>query len=139
MTSLTSKLDTHDASIKSIITTSRDTITNVINGVNNNVTQQGNTIKNAINTSGCVKSVQVINLDVVDSHKSRSVNISAVNMNKTILLIDACSTTSAMSFESTAKLTSNTSIAITSCGSSYDHTISGPISGSVIIQVVEFY
>ena len=139
MTSLTSKLDTHDASIKSIITTSRDTITNVINGVNNNVTQQGNTLKNVINTSGCVKNVQVITLDHVDSHSPRSVNISAVNMNKTILLIDACSTTTGISFESTAKLTSNTSIAITSCGSSYDRTISGPISGTVIIQVVEFY
>ena len=139
MTSLTSKLDTHDASIKSIITTSRNTITNVINGVNNNVTQQGNTLKNAINTSGCVKSVQVITLDVVASHKSRSVNISAVNMNKTILLIDTCSTTTGMSFEATAKLTSNTSIDITADGSCYDHTTTGPISGTVIIQVVEFY
>lgn len=139
MTSLTSKLDTHDASIKSIITTSRDTITNVINGVNNNVTQQGNTLKNAINTSGCLKSVQVINL--VDVHVyETSVNISAVNMNKTILLIDTCSTTKGMNFESTARLTSNTSIVITSHGSSYcEHTLSGPFSGTVNIQVVEFY
>ena len=139
MTSLTSKLDTHDASIKSIITTSRDTITNVINGVNNNVTQQGNMLKNAINTSGCVKSVQVITLDYVNDYRSRSVNISAVNMNKTILLIDTCSTTKGMSFESAARLTSNTSIVITTHGSSYDHTMSGPITGTVIIQVVEFY
>ena len=138
MTSLTSKLDTHDASIKSIITTSRDTITNVINGVNNNVTQQGNTLKNAINTSGCIKSIQVITIDIKKSG-STTVYISTVNVNKTILLIDTCSIAPGMSFESTAKLTSNTSITITSYGSSYDRNNGGPIHGTGIIQVVEFY
>ena len=138
MTSLTSKLDTHDASIKSIITTSRDTITNVINGVNNNVTQQGNTLKNAINTSGCVKSVQVIDFDIKEPGPT-TVYISTVNVNKTILLIDTCSIASGMSFESTAKLTSNTSITIRSYGTPYDKDQIGPIHGTGIIQVVEFY
>ena len=138
MATLTSKIDSHDASIKSIITTSRDTITNVINGVNNNVTQQGNTLKNVINTSGCVKNVQVIDFDIKESGQT-TVYISTVNVNKTILLIDTCSTEYGMSFVSTAKLTSNTSITITSCGSGYDRHYNGPIHGIGIIQVVEFY
>ena len=95
-------------------------------------------MKNVIDTRGCVKNVQVIDFDIKESGPT-TVYISAVNVNKTILLIDTCSTEHGMSFGSTAKLTSNTSITIRSYGSAYDRDYSGPIHGIGIIQVVEFY
>ena len=90
MTLLTSKLDTHDASIKSTITTTQNTITNAINGVKNDITNQGTTLKNVINAKGCVKSVQrgtkggiTINYD-----ENARIDITNVDLNKSILLLD---------------------------------------------------
>ena len=90
MTSLGSKIDTHDASIKSVITESQNTITDAINGVKNDITQQETTMKNVINAKGCVKSVQrgtksgiTINYD-----ENARIDITNVNLNKSILLLD---------------------------------------------------
>ena len=90
MTSLTSKIDTHDKGIKSAITTSQNTITSAINGVKNNITEQGTTLKNVINTKGCVKSVQrgtKSGFSLGPSETTR-IDITNVNLDKSILLID---------------------------------------------------
>ena len=86
MTSLGSKIDTHDASIKSTITTSQNTITNAINGVKNDITEQGTTLKNVINTKGCVKSVQrnYIILTARAFNDGYRIRINAVNPKKCV-------------------------------------------------------
>ena len=90
MTSLTSKIDTHDKGIKSAISSSQNTTTNAINGVKNDITEQGTSLKNIINAKGCVKSVQrgtksgiTINYD-----ENARIDITNVNLNKSILLLD---------------------------------------------------
>ena len=90
MTSLGSKIDTHDASIKSTITTSQNTITNAINGVKNDITEQGTTLKNVINTKGFVKSVQRGTKGVFSLGPSETtrIDITNVNLDKSILLLD---------------------------------------------------
>ena len=92
MTSLGSKIDTHDASIKSTITTSQNTITNAINGVKNDITEQGTTLKNVINTKGCVKSVQrgYFNGIKMDTGEKGTfeIPISDINPDKSIILIN---------------------------------------------------
>ena len=88
MTSLTSKIDTHDKDIKSAITTSQNTITDAINGVKNDITEQGTTLKNVINTKGCVKSVQRISATVYPNDQSCTKPIKSVDVSKTILLIN---------------------------------------------------
>ena len=72
MTSLTSKIDSHDASIKSVIATSNDTL------------------KNAINAKGCVKSIQrgTKVIDKIPIKSSISINISPIDPNKSLLLFD---------------------------------------------------
>ena len=140
MTSLGSKIDTHDASIKSTITTSQNTITNAINGVKNDITEQGTTLKNVINTKGCVKSVQVVNSGNLNGIDTYSFNISAVNMKKTILLTDTISNKHFRSFEVIATLTSNTSISVQIGSIAYSSSYSdSSVSGIVNIQVIEFY
>ena len=90
MTSLTSKIDTHDKDIKSAITTSQNTITDAINGVKNDITEQGTTLKNVINTKGCVKSVQHGTKSPFSlAHDATArIDITNVNLDKSILLID---------------------------------------------------
>ena len=91
MTSLGSKIDAHDASIKSTITTSQNTITNAINGVKNDITEQGTTLKNVINTKGCVKSVQRGTKSgfTLGPNGITRIDITNVNLDKSILLIDS--------------------------------------------------
>ena len=139
MATLTSKIDSHDASIKSDITSSQNAITNAINGVKNDITEQGTTLKNVINTKGCVKSVQVVNSGNINGFDTYSFNISAVNMKKTILLTDSISTTNFRSFEVIATLTSNTSISVQIGNSRYSTESDNSSSGIVSIQVIEFY
>ena len=139
MASLGSKIDTHDEGIKSAISSSKDTITNVINGVKNDITEQGTTLKNVINTKGCVKSVQVVNSGNMNGFDTYTFNISAVNMKKTILLTDSISTTNFRSFEVIATLTSNTSISVQIGRAAYSSTSGGSSAGIVNIQVIEFY
>ena len=139
MATLTSKIDTHDASIKSVIATSNDTLKNAINGVKNDITEQGTTLKNVINTKGCVKSVQVVNSGNINGFDTYSFNISAVNMEKTILLTDSISTTHFRSFEVIARLTSNTSISVQIGRAAYANTTGDSSAGIVNIQVIEFY
>ena len=90
MTSLGSKIDTHDASIKSVIATSQNTITNAINGVKNDITKQGTTLKNVINTKGCVKSVQrgTKSVFALNPNETTRIDITNVNPDKSILLLD---------------------------------------------------
>ena len=92
MTSLTSKIDTHDKDIKSDITTSQNTITNAINGVKNDITEQGTTLKNVINTKGCVKSVQRGYVDGINMNEYEKgtfeIPISDINPDKSIILIN---------------------------------------------------
>ena len=69
-----------------------------------------------------------------------SFNISAVNMEKTILLTDSISNTDLGSFEVIATLTSNTSISVSIGGTRYDSSHgAGSFTGIVNIQVIEFY
>ena len=91
MASIGSKIDTHDVSIKSAITTSQNTITNAINGVKNDITQQETTLKNVINTKGCVKSVQrgTKRQIALGSNEITRIDITNVNLDKSILLIDS--------------------------------------------------
>ena len=72
MSSLSSKIDSHDASIKSVIATSNDTL------------------KNAINAKGCVKSIQrgTTFIDKLPFKSSISINISPIDPNKSLLLLD---------------------------------------------------
>ena len=64
--------------------------------------------------------------------------ISAVNMEKTILLTDTISSTNFCSFEAIATLTSSTTIRVEIGNAAYSsHT--GSSSGIVNIQVIEFY
>ena len=90
MSSLSSKIDTHDKGIKSAISSSQDTITNAINGVKNDITEQGTTLKNVINTKGCVKSVQRGTKSVFSLGPSETtrIDITNVNLDKSILLLD---------------------------------------------------
>ena len=90
MTSLTSKIDTHDKDIKSAITTSQNTITNAINGVKNDITEQGTTLKNVVNTKGCVKSVQrgTKSAFTLSHDGTARIDITNVNLDKSILLLD---------------------------------------------------
>ena len=74
MTSLTSKIDSHDANIKSVIATSNDTL------------------KNAINAKGCVKSVQFINQWIKTTIDNGAymiqANINQVDPSKSIVLFN---------------------------------------------------
>ena len=92
MTSLTSKIDTHDKDIKSAITTSQNTITNAINGVKNDITQQETSLKNVINAKGCIKSVQIINqwitLTIDNDIGMIQANINQVDASKSIVLFN---------------------------------------------------
>ena len=88
MASLSTKMDTHDENIKSNITTSRDIITNAINGVKNDITQQETSLKNIINAKGCVKSVQRISATVYSDGQSCTKTIEPVDVSKTILLFN---------------------------------------------------
>ena len=72
MATLTSKIDTHDKDIKSTITTTQNTITN------------------AINAKGCVKSIQrgTKVISGIPIKSTISINISPIDPNKSLLLFD---------------------------------------------------
>ena len=133
MASLGSKIDTHDASIKSTITTSQNTITNAINGVKNDITEQGTTMKNVINTKGFVKSVQRGTKSgfSLGHNETTRIDITNVNPDKSILLLDYKLTSCAPSFNLL-----NNVIVITNTDGNADN--SGYIQG-LSYQVVEFY
>ena len=81
-------MDTHDKDIKSDITTSRDIITNAINGVKNDITQQETSLKNVINAKGCVKSVQRLSETVYADNQSCTKTIESVDASKTIIILN---------------------------------------------------
>ena len=128
MSSLGSKIDTHDASIKSVITASQNTITDAINDVNNHVTHE-------LSQHGVIKSIQTRSsiLSATNGYTT-TFQINAVDTNKTLLLVDSNSGAGSASF------TSSTEIVVSHCkmagtnGSKVD-----PYSISVDVQIVEFY
>ena len=141
MATLTSKIDTHDASIKSTITTSQNTITNAINGVKNDITEQGTTLKNVINTKGCVKSVQRIE-DTIGGQSSdgvllRSYNISEVSVDKTVVLIDLSAPEGGGHIAATHEFNGNKNLRVTLHHTNYN-TING-VQYVIMIQVIDFY
>ena len=114
------------------------------NALSNQLSTHDAGIKSLLNNRGCVKSVQVVNSGNITAYNGNgefSFNISAVNMEKTILLTDSISNTDLGSFEVIATLTSNTSISVSIVGTSYDSSshIGGSFTGIVNIQVIEFY
>ena len=84
-------MDTHDKDIKSAISSSQNRITYAINGVKNDITEQGTTLKNVINTKGCVKSVQrgTKSQFTLKTNENARIDITNVNSDKSILLIDS--------------------------------------------------
>ena len=126
MTSLSTKIDSHDASIKSVIATSNDTL------------------KNAINAKGCVKSIQrgTTFIDKLPIKSSISINISPIDPNKSLLLFDVYLGGADSSFYYYKYMTTNllqTSIVIRNeCinGSEIDGNIP---RFALSYQVVEFY
>ena len=93
MSSLSSKIDTHDKGIKSAISSSQDIITNAIIGVNNHITQQGTTLEDKMDAKGCVKSVQR-NYIILTAHAFNNgyiININAVNPKKCVFNLISCS------------------------------------------------
>ena len=129
MTRLTSKIDTHDEGIKSAISSSKDTITNVINA------------------KGCVKSIQrgTKVISVIPIKSSISINISPIDPNKSLLLFDVYLSGTKSSLDNFRYMTTDllqTSIVITNTSTrEYTQTMgSGDISEFALsYQVVEFY
>ena len=141
MATLTSKIDAHDASIKSVIATSQNTITNAINGVKNDITEQGTTLKNVINTKGCVKSVQRIE-DTIGANNTggdvvRSYNISEVSVNKTVVLIDISAPEGGGHIAATHEFYGNKNLRVTLHHTNYN-TVGG-VQYVIMIQVIDFY
>ena len=124
MASLTSKIDTHDKDIKSAISSSKDTITN------------------AINAKGCVKSIQrgTKVISRIPSKSTISINISPIDPNKSLLLFDVYLGGNESSMNTTKYLTTDllqTSIVIRNECSDGEF---GYIPGFALsYQVVEFY
>ena len=129
MATLTSKMDTHDENIKSAISSSQDTITN------------------AINAKGCVKSIQrgTKFIDKIPIKSSISINISPIDPNKSLLLFDAYLSGSSTSMDRYKYMTTDllqASIVITNTSTKeYSSSSgSGDIPGFALsYQVVEFY
>ena len=93
MSSLSSKIDTHDKGIKSALATSQDTITNAIIGVNNHITTECTTLEDKIDTKGCVKSIQIDNFTFSNNFYSDR-TIKAVDPKKSIIITEfACNDT----------------------------------------------
>lgn len=129
MATLTSKIDSHDASIKSVITSSNDTL------------------KNAINAKGCVKSIQrgTKIIDKLPIKSTISINISPIDPNKSLLLFDVYLSGQTTNMDRYKYMTTNllqASIVITNT-STQEHNQSngsGDIPGFALsYQVVEFY
>ena len=93
MSSLSTKMDTHDKGIKSAISSSQDTITNAIIGINNHITQQGTTLEDKMDAKGCVKSVQRdhITLTANAFNNGYIISINAVNPKKCVFNLISCS------------------------------------------------
>ena len=129
MATLTSKIDTHDVSIKSTITTTQNTITN------------------AINAKGCVKSIQrgTKVISGIPIKSSVSINISPIDPNKSLLLFDVYLSGAKSSLDNFRYMTTDllqTSIVITNTSTrEYTQTMgSGDITEFALsYQVVEFY
>ena len=126
MATLTSKMDTHDKDIKSAISSSKDTITNVINA------------------KGCVKSIQrgTKVIDTLRNNKTTSINISPIDPNKSLLLFDVYPAGPDSSLHNFKYLSSNllqTSIVIRNECTEVDETGGYIPKFAVSYQVVEFY
>ena len=132
MTSLGSKIDTHDASIKSVITTSQNTITNAINGVKNDITEQGTTLEDKIDKKGCVKSIQQFGGSFLLKNVATEKSCNAVNKDKTLVYVVSGSTTGVGCY---AKLLSSTRVMI--CAHDATSTTDGYAYFN--IQLIEFY
>ena len=85
-------MDTHDKDIKSAISSSENTITNAIIGINNHITQQGTTLEDKMDAKGCVKSVQrdCITLTANAFNDGYRISINAVNPKKCIFNLISC-------------------------------------------------
>ena len=100
-------------------------------------------IKSLLNNRGCIKSVQVVSVAFKQGESAAKVlNISAVNINKTILLTDVRGNTE--SFYAIARLASDTTINVSVNGYLYNSSYANSgyelcIDGTVQVQVVEFY
>ena len=124
-------MDTHDENIKSVIATSNDTL------------------KNAINAKGCVKSIQrgTKFIDKLPIKSSISINISPIDPNKSLLLLDVYlggsgTGTSMNNYRYMTTDLLQASIVITNTSTQeYTQTMgSGDIPGFALsYQVVEFY
>ena len=129
MSSLSSKIDSHDASIKSVIATSNDTL------------------KNAINAKGCVKSIQrgTKFINILPFKSTTSINISPIDPNKSLLLLDVYLSGHSTNMDVYKFMTTNllqASIVITNTSTQDDsHPYGdGDIPGFALsYQVVEFY
>ena len=129
MATLTSKMDTHDKDIKSTITTTQNTITN------------------AINAKGCVKSIQrgTKVISGIPIKSTISINISPIDPNKSLLLFDVYLSGTKSSLDNFRYMTTDllqTSIVITNTSTrEYTQTMgSGDITEFALsYQVVEFY
>ena len=129
MATLTSKIDTHDKGIKSAISSSQDTITN------------------AINAKGCVKSIQrgTKVISGIPIKSTISINISPIDPNKSLLLFDVYLSGTKSSLDNFRYMTTDllqTSIVITNTSTrEYTQTMgSGDITEFALsYQVVEFY
>ena len=77
-------MDTHDKDIKSAISSSENTITNEIIGINNHITQQGTTLEDKMDAKGCIKSVQrgYMELTANAFNNRYRISINAVNPKK---------------------------------------------------------
>ena len=126
MVTLTSKMDTHDKDIKSAISSSKDTITNVINA------------------KGCVKSIQrgTKVIGTIQNKRTTSINISPIDPNKSLLLFDVYPAGPNSTLENFKYLTADllqTSIVIRNECTKVDE-IGGYIPEfAASYQVVEFY
>ena len=132
MSSLSTKIDTHDKGIKSTISSSQDTITNAIIGVNNHITQQGTTLEDKIDAKGCIKSIQRFGGSFLLKDVATERTCNPVDTNKTLIYIVSGSTTG---IGCNAILLSSTKVLI----AAPDATSDTDGHGYFNIQLIEFY
>ena len=132
MSSLSTKIDSHDKGIKSAITSSQNTITNAIIGINNHITQQGTTLEDKINAKGCIKSIQQFGGSFLLKNVATEKSCNAVNKNKTLVYMVSGSTTGVGCY---ASLLSSTRVMI--CAPDATSTTDGHAYFN--IQLIEFY
>ena len=111
------------------------------NALSNQLSTHDAGIKSLLNNRGCVKSVQVVNVvfNFIENVTTKVLNISAVNINKTVLLTDIHAGV-ADEFYAIARLASDTTINVSANGFRYQSSgYAKYVDGTVQVQVVEFY